>query len=194
VIQTGCWAHVLRKYRDALKDSPAQASSMMSLIAALFDVESGAIENKLDPAGVLALRAERSRPILDRIRLLAESLRGHGSEQEAFGKAQKYLFNQWPALARVLEDGLVPIHNNSCERAIRPVAVGRRNWLFTGSERGGQAAAIVYSLIESCRRVDVDPYVYLRDVLVRVATHPASRVDELTPDRWKMLFGPQSAP
>jgi len=69
----------------------------------------------------------------------------------------------------------------------------RNNWLFTGSERGGRAAAIVYTLIESCRRVNVDPYVYLRDVLVRVATHPASRVDELTPDRWKMLFGPQSA-
>jgi len=193
VIQTGCWAHVLRKYRDALKDSPAQASPMMSLIAALFDVETAAIESKLDPASVLALREERSRPILDRIRLLAESLRSHGSEQEAFGKAQTYLFKQWPALARFLEDGRVPFHNNSCERAIRPVAVGRRNWLFTGSERGGRAAAIAYSLIESCRRVEVDPYVYLRDVLVRVATHPASRVDELTPDRWKLLFGPQSA-
>jgi transposase len=194
VIQAGCWAHVLRKYRDALKDSPAQASSMMALIGELFDVEVQAIENELDPGGVLALRAERSRPTLDRIHQRAESLRNHGSEQADFGEAQKYLFHQWPTLVRFLEDGRVPIHNNSCERSIRPIAVGRRNWLFTGSERGGEAAATIYSLIESCRRVGVDPYVYLRDVLVRVGSHPASRVAELVPARWKELFGSTLAP
>lgn len=189
VIQAGCWAHVLRKYRDAIKDSPAEASSMTALIGELFDVEVQAIENRLDPGGVFALRAERSRKTLDRIHEQAEKLRHHGSEQAAFGEAQKYLFNQWPTLVRFLEDGRVPIHNNSCERSIRPVAVGRRNWLFAGSERGGEAAATIYSLIESCRRVGVDPYAYLRDVLIRVATHPADRVDELVPARWKVLFG-----
>ena len=188
VLQAGCWAHVLRKSRDAQKDSPAQASSMVSLIGELFDVEAQAIENELDPAAVLALRAERSRPILDRIHARAESLRDHGSEQEAFGEAQKYLFKQWPTLVRFLDDGRVPIHNNSCERSIRPIAIGRRNWLFAGSERGGEAAAIVYTLIESCRRAKIDPFVYLRDVLVRIATHPASRVEELVPASWKELF------
>ncbi len=189
VIQGGCWAHVLRKYRDAIKDSPAQASSMMALIGELFDVEAQAIERKLDPAGVCALRAERSRPLLDRILKQAESLRGHGSEQADFAEAQKYLFRQWSSLVRFLEDGRVPIHNNSCERSIRPVAVGRRNWLFAGSQRGGEAAATIYSLIESCRRVGVDPFQYLRDELVRVGTHPASRVEDLVPARWKELFG-----
>jgi len=96
---------------------------------------------------------------------------------------------QWRTLVRFLEDGRVPIHNNTCENAIRPVAVGRRNWLFAGSERGGRAAATIYSLIESCRRVDVDPFLYLRDVLVRVCTHPAARVHELVPASWKELFG-----
>jgi transposase len=93
---------------------------------------------------------------------------------------------------RFLEDGRVPIHNNACEVAIRPIGIGRKNWLFAGSERGGHAAATIYSLIESCRRAGLDPFLYLRDVLVRVATHPAARVHELVPACWKTLFG--SAP
>lgn len=93
---------------------------------------------------------------------------------------------------RFLEDGRVPLHNNSCENAIRPVAVGRKNWLFAGSERGGRAAATIYSLIESCRRVDVDPFLYLRDVLARVCTHPSGRVHELVPAVWKDLFAAEA--
>lgn len=193
LVEAGCWAHVLRKFRDALKDSPADASLMMMLIGKLFDVEAEGLERKLLPTELLGLRAERSRPALDLIRAQAESLRGQGSEQEELGKALKYLFNQWEHLLVFLEHGDIPIHNNACERAIRQIAIGRRNWLFAGSERGGEAAAIVYSLIESCRRVHVDPFVYLRDVLVRVATHPASRVDELVPARWKELFAQSSA-
>ncbi|MSR63208.1 MAG: transposase [Planctomycetes bacterium] len=96
------------------------------------------------------------------------------SDQGPLAKALTYLENQWPTLLRFLEDGRVPIHNNSCENAIRPIAVGRKNWLFAGSERGGHAAATIYSLIESCKRVGVDPFLYLRDVLVRVCTHPAA--------------------
>ena len=87
-----------------------------------------------------------------------------------------------------LHDARVPIHNNACEVAIRPVAVGRRNWLFAGSPRGGRAAATIYTLVESCKKADVDPQVYLADVLVRVATHPASRIDELIPANWKRIF------
>jgi hypothetical protein len=103
--------------------------------------------------------------------------------------ARGYIERQWPRLVRFIEDGRVPIHNNTCERAIRPVAIGRRNWLFAGSVRGGAAAAVVYSLVESCKAVGVDPFAYLKDVLVRVATHPASRVVELVPARWKESFG-----
>jgi len=161
----------------------------MSLIGTLFDVEAEAAERGLRPEAVLALRQEKSRPALLGIREAAEGMRGRGSDQGELAKALTYLRNQWPTLERFLEDGRVPIHNNACENAIRPVAVGRRNWLFAGSERGGQAAATIYTLIESCRRAQVDPYLYLRDVLVRVCTHPASRVGELVPARWKELFG-----
>lgn len=84
----------------------------------------------------------------------------------------------------------MPIDNNACERAIRPIAIGRRNWLFAGSMRGGRAAAVIYTLIECCRLADVDMVSYLADVLVRVATHPASRIDELLPANWAKLLAP----
>src|SRR5262249_1175678 len=190
LIEAGCWAHVLRKFRDALKESPVEAARMMRKIAKLFEIEREALERKLAPEEVRALRAEKSRPVLAEIeeesRAQRESVM---SDQGALKKALVYLENQWPTLLCFLEDGRVPIHNNACENAIRPVAVGRRNWLFAGSERGGHAAATIYSLIESCRRVDVDPFLYLRDVLVRIATHPAARVHELVPACWKELFG-----
>ena len=105
-------------------------------------------------------------------------------------EACKYLENQQDHLRVFLDDARVPIHNNACEVAIRPVAVGRRNWLLAGSPRGGRAAATIYTLVESCKRAGVDPQAYLTDVLTRVATHPASRVHELIPARWKALFGP----
>jgi hypothetical protein len=162
---------------------------MLRSIAKLFDLESEATQQKLDPDTLLALRRNRAPPILKEIQTRAEEWKGTTSDAGPLAKALTYLENQWPVLQRFLDDGRVPIHNNSCENAIRPVAVGRKNWLFAGSVRGGQAAATVYSLIESCRRVDVDPFLYLRDVLVRVCTHPASRVEELVPARWKELFG-----
>jgi len=87
----------------------------------------------------------------------------------------------------------VPIHHNDSERSVRPVAVGRKSWLFAGSERGGQATAFAYSLIQRCKLASVDPYAYLRDVLIRVATHPASRVGELTPANRKRLFAHHAA-
>ena len=87
----------------------------------------------------------------------------------------------------------MPIDNNACERAIRPIAIGRRNWLFAGSMRGGHAAAVIYTLIECCRLADVDMVSYLADVLVRVATHPASRIDELLPANWAKLLAPTIA-
>ena len=190
LIETGCWAHVLRKFRDALKESPVEASRMMRRITMLFDVEREAVEGKLEPGAVRALRLEKSQAVLVEIEQEARALRGQAtSDPGPLAKALTYLENQWTTLLRFLEDGRVPIHNNSCENAIRPVAVGRRNWLFAGSERGGRAAATIYSLIESCRRVDVDPFLYLRDVLVRVCTHPAARVHELVPANWKELFG-----
>jgi transposase len=188
----GCWVHAFRKFRGALKDWPVEASAMMRLIGKLFAVEREADEKHLTSEQRHGLRAERCPPILESIRAQAESLRGKGSDKDSLEDARKYLVNQWPCLVMFLQHGDIPIHNNACERTIRQIAIGRRNWMFAGSERGGEAAAILYSLIESCRLVKVDPAVYLADVLMRVATHPASQVDELVPARWKELFATAS--
>lgn len=102
-------------------------------------------------------------------------------------KATRYMLNQRKPLRRFLENGLVPLDSNRCERSIRPIAVGRKSWLFAGSLRGGRAAATIYTLIECCRLAEVDSERYLTDVLLRVASHPASRIDELLPSRWKQL-------
>lgn len=193
LIECGCWAHVQRKLRDALKESPLEAARLMKLVAGLFLIEREAQAQKLDGAAVRALRLEKSQPILTEIERQAAALRETTSDAGSLAKALLYLENQWPTLVRFLEDGRVPIHNNACENAIRPVAVGRKNWLFAGSERGGHAAATIYTLVESCRREGIDPFRYFRDVLVRVATHPADRVHELVPAAWKERFANATA-
>ena len=193
LIECGCWAHVQRKLRDALKESPLEAAGLMKLVARLFLIEREAQEQKLDAAAVKALRLEKSQPLVTEIEREAAALRKTTSDAGSLAKALTYLENQWPTLVRFLEDGRVPIHNNACENAIRPVAVGRKNWLFAGSERGGHAAATIYTLVESCRREGIDPFRYFKDVLVRVATHPADRVHELIPAAWKARFAGAAA-
>lgn len=193
VIEAGCWAHALRKFRDASEEAPAEAATMLAAIGELFAIERDADQRGLDAEQRRALRAEQSAPTLELIHVLARNQRVTMSEKGGYFDALKYLTNQREKLARFLEDGRVPIHNNDSERAVRPVAVGRKNWLFAGSERGGRAAAIAYTLIRSCKLAGVDPFDYLRDVLIRVATHPASRVGELTPANWKQLFAHQAA-
>jgi transposase len=189
LVECGCWAHVLRKLKDALKEAPVEVLRLMRPVARLFDVEREADEAQVDFDERTRRREERSQPALGELEKELEVQRGKGSMSSKWWDARGYIERQWPRLVRFIEDGRVPIHNNTCERAIRPVAIGRRNWLFAGSVRGGEAAAIVYTAVESCKSVGVDPFEYLKDVLVRVATHPASRVVELVPARWKESFG-----
>lgn len=133
-----------------------------------------------------------SSPILAAIISRVRRLRGQFSDAGAMAKATDYLRNQRKQLRPFLREGLVPLDNNACERATRPVAIGRKNWLFAGSMRGGRAAAVIYTLVESCKLAGVDVLAYLADVLLRVATHPASRIDELLPANWAKHFAPQA--
>ncbi len=110
--------------------------------------------------------------------------RQRATDGTAIAKAIDYSLGRWPALIRFLDDGTVPIDNNWVENRIRPIALGRSNWLFAGSLRAGKRAAAVMSLIQSARLNGHDPYRYLRDVLERLPTHPASRIGELLPHRW----------
>ena len=183
----GCWAHIIRGFRDARCEARQMAMLFEGDIRALYALEAEATTLGLDAVGRLALRRQRARPILLRIFRRTRGWEDLFSKSGKMAKAIKYLLNSRRALKTFLLDGRVPLDNNVCEHAIRPVAVGRKNWLFAGSIRGGEAAAIVYSLVESCRRANIEPFDYLRDVLVRVATHPASQVDELIPSRWAQL-------
>ena len=154
--------------------------------------EGKAQEEDLDAEEVKALRQKFSKPILDdQIQPLLATWGPEVLPKSPIGKAVTYAVNQWEALNRYLENGTLSIDNSLSERMIKLVALGRKNWLFSGSDEGARRAAILYSLIASCRLCGIDPFVYLRDVLERVNTHPASRIDELTPPQWKELFLPK---
>jgi transposase len=189
----GCWAHVYRKFRDAAKEAPGTARLFRNLIKKLYEIEREADEAGFTPEARTEIRQLRSTPLVLEIFQHAWRLGGQFSDAGAMAKAIGYVRNQHRALRCFLEDGRIPIDNNACERAIRPIAIGRRNWLFAGSMRGGRAAATVFSLVESCRQAGVDPVDYLADVLVRVSSHPASRIEELLPENWARLFGKKPA-
>ena len=109
------------------------------------------------------------------------------------GEAVRYLTNQWAALQRFVDDGRLAIDNNRAENMLRTVAVGRKNWLFAGSFEGARRAALLYSLVQSCKLVDVSPFDYLKDVLLRIATHPQRLIGQLTPKGWADTFRRQAA-
>lgn len=193
IVIGGCWAHVNRKFRDAEKEAPGTAKLLRGDIEKLYEVEREADEQKLDREARMALRKQKSRPILASIFSRTRRMKSQFSEAGLMAKALTYVRNQRKELRQFLHEGLAPIDNNACERAIRPIAIGRNNWLFAGSMRGGRAAAVIYTLIESCKRANVDVLAYLADVLVRVATHPASRIDELLPANWAANFAASAA-
>jgi len=187
IVHGGCWAHVLRKFRDAKMESSRMAQLYMSDISAMYDIEDEATDAGMSFEERVLLRRKKTRPVLARMLRRTRGWKELYSTSGKMGEALKYLRNQWQHLKCFLRDGRVPLDNNTCERAIRPIAVGRRNWLFAGSERGGEAAAICYSVIASCRAAGVDPLEYLADVLIKVATYPASKVADLVPARWAEL-------
>jgi transposase len=185
----GCWAHVTRKFREAEDEAPGTAKLFGDDIRHMYEVEREADEAKLDPQARGELRRRKSRQHLAVIISRIRRLRRQFSDAGKMAKAMNYVRNNWTELRVFLSQGLVPIDNNEVERAIRPVAIGRKNWLFAGSMRGGRAAATIYTLVESCKRAGVEVLDYLADVLVRVATHPASKIDELLPMNWAKHFG-----
>jgi len=185
IIEAGCWAHARRKYFDLARLNKAPlAIEAVARIDALFAIERDI--NGLSPDERWRVRQERSRP---RVEVLEAWLRAHYARLSArsqLAKAIAYSLNCWDALTRFLDDGRLCMTNNAAERALRCVAVGRHNWTFAGSDAGGQRAAAIYSLIESCKLNDVDPQAWLADVLARLQDHPARHIAELLPWHWKL--------
>ena len=186
VIEVGCMAHARRKFHDLYANQRSElAEEALGYFAALYEIERLAREQKLDTQGRLELRQQRSKPIAEALRQWLTRQRGQVPDGSAIAKAIEYSLGRWAALIRYLEDGDLPIDNNHVENRIRPVAIGRSNWLFAGSLRAGQRAANIMSLIQSAKLNGHDPYVYLKNVLERLPTQPASRLEELLPHRWQ---------
>ena len=186
VIEVGCMAHARRKFHDLYANHRSEvAEEALRYFAALYEIERLAREQKLDTKGRRQLRQQRAKPIADSLRQWLTRQRSQVPDGSATAKAIEYSRGRWAALIRYLDDGDLPIDNNHLENRIRPVALGRSNWLFAGSLRAGQRAANIMSLIQSAKLNSHDPHRYLKDVLERLPTHPASRVEELLPHHWR---------
>ncbi len=192
IVEVGCMMHARRKFYEARTGDPPRSHQALAWISLLYDIEREVKERETeDYEAFVALRhrvrAERSRPIFDKFHAWLEAELPEVLPKSAIAEAIQYALNHWEALKRPLEAGFLELDNGACERAFKPVAIGRRNWLFAGSDKGGQTAAILMSLCTTCKDLEIDPQAYLRDVLDRISTHPAKRIDELLPDRWQEL-------
>lgn len=184
VVPVSCWAHARRYFFDAFQGGDVDAAIVLTLIARLYRVESDARQRGLDTDALRALRQERSKPEIACLERVLEHLAKDALPKSALGEAVAYTRTLWPSLVRYLDDGRLPIDNNSAENAIRAVALGRKNWLFAGGDEGGRRAALFYSITASCTAAGVEPFAYLSDVLARIQRTPASQVRDLTPRRW----------
>ncbi|HUF47812.1 MAG TPA: IS66 family transposase, partial [Vicinamibacterales bacterium] len=184
--EIACWAHTRRGFVEALR-TDARAAPMVALIQRLYQVERAGVD--LSAEARRALRLEQSVPILAQIKTARDTLALAVLPKSPLGDAVRYLTNQWDALQRFVEAGRLAIDNNGAENQLRVVALGRKNWLFAGSFDGAKRAALLYSLVQSCTLADGPPFEYLRDVLLRVATHPQSQIAQLTPHGWAETFG-----
>ncbi len=184
ITEAACWAHARRKLFEIaeLKKAPI-AIEAVRRIDALFAIEREI--NGMTAEGRRAVRAARSRSLVTELEAWLREHRSKLSAKSEVAKAIDYLLKRWPSFTRFLEDGRICLSNNAAERAIRGIAVGRRNWTFAGSDAGGQCAAAIYTLVETAKLNEVDPRAWLADVLRRLPNHPAQRLHEFLPWNWK---------
>jgi transposase len=180
ILEAACWAHVRRKFHDihAAIASPI-ALEAMHRIGALYGIEAD-IRGK-PPGERQAVRQSRAGPLLDGLQGWMQATLSQVSTKSELALAIRYALSRWPALTRYRDDGRIEIDNNAAERSLRAVALGRKNYLFAGSDAGGERAAAMYSLIGTAKLNDLDPEAYLRTVLERIADHPINKVDQLLP-------------
>src|SRR5712692_8705006 len=192
IIEASCWAHGRRKFFELadLRKAPLSLEAVRRMDAIF------AIEREINGMAAdrrLAVRQERVKPQVCELKSWMETERGRLSRHSATAKAIDYMLKRWPAFTRFLDDGRICLSNNAAERRLRGIAIGRKAWLFAGSDRGGERAASVYTLIETAKLNNVDPQAWLADVLRNISDHPASRLDELLPWNWHSINRAQVA-
>jgi transposase len=182
----GCWAHTRRKFFEACEHAPKQAALILHLIQNLYRTEARLRQSRAGPKQRALARLIESRPVIERLRrtLLHWKSRKRFLPQSLMGKAIDYALSQWDWLLPYLDDGRLEIDTNLVENAIRPTAIGKKNWLFIGEANAGERSAIIYTIVESCRRRGIDPYAYLRDVLARLPASTNWQIKDLTPAAW----------
>ena len=184
LVLAGCWAHARRRFHEALEEAPGLARWILNQVQALYAIEAGLRAAKAGPNLRGAVRSAQSRMILDRLgkalrlRMTVHLPRGK------MGEAIAYALKFWVQLNRFCEDGRLEIDNNLVENAIRPTAIGKKNWLFFGAPDAGERSAVIYSLLATCRRYGIDRREYLHDVLSRLPSMKIAEVAELTPAAW----------
>lgn len=180
-----CWAHARRKFFDALNNDKARATHALEQIRLLYGIERRATEEGLSSGDILSKRQKEAVPILDNLHEWMIRAYTEVTPKSPIGKAIAYSLHLWKGLTTYTTDGKLNIDNNRVENSIRPVAVGRKNYLFAGSHEAAQRSAMLYSLFGTCKRHDVNPSNWMREVLEKLATHPQKRISELLPHNWK---------
>jgi transposase len=187
IIQAGCWSHARRKLVDSRGLQPAIGDAALALIGRLFAVERQADEQKLSAGERLALRQEHSVPVIVQLQEKSAAWKNQLLPKHPLAQALGYMQNQWGPLTVFTRDGTIPIHNNLAEQQMKRIALARKNFLMVGNERGGQTAAILSSLTSTCQRHEINPELYLTQLLVNLPDTPVSQLDAWLPDRWKVL-------
>src|SRR5215510_4587148 len=180
----GCWAHARRGIFEAQEQDPRIAGWLLHQMSLLYGWEAQMRDNNTGAKTRAVWRASHHRMVVERIHRTLLGLRSRYLPQSKMGQAFSYLLNQWPALTRIIDHGEVEWTNNLVENAIRPTAIGKKNFLFFGAEEAGQRNAIIYTLIANCRLHKVPPYGYLKDVLNRPPSATNRQPAELTPQNW----------
>jgi transposase len=184
VVLAGCWAHVRRKFYEARDQEPKLSGWFLRQIQLLYQVEAKLREANAGPDERASARAAESRMVVERFHRVLLRVRSTRLPKSLLGTAISYALGQWAGMTVFLRDGRMEIDNNLVENAIRPTALGKKNWLFMGEAGAGQRGAILYSVIESCRRRKIDPHAYLRDVLTRLPSMTTRQIDQIIPANW----------
>jgi hypothetical protein len=185
IIEVACNAHARRKFHEARGSDDLRAHQALAYYRQLYALERGAADAALDDTGRLQMRRDFAVPLLDQFHTWLVEQRAQVLPKSPMAEAIGYALNNWTALIRYTEAGFLEIDNNVAEREMKRIAIGRKNWLFVGSDQGGRTAAVLFSFTSTCHRLGIEPWAYLQDVLTRLPSLPAERRAELLPDRWQ---------
>jgi len=185
IIEVACNAHARRKFHEARSSDALRSHQALAYYGQLYELERSARANDFDHDQKRRLRQDLSVLILEKFHQWLERERAEVLPKSPMGEAIAYTLHNWQALVRYTEAGFLAIDNNVAEREMKRIAIGRKNWLFVGSEQGGRTAAVLFSFTSTCQRLGVEPWAYLQDVLSRLPVTPAAELAELLPDRWQ---------